>query len=80
MVPKWNMPNATKMSALAYRTFNTVVEHLGVVHMPTFRLEVCVICPLRMSIGFLLQLYRMLTTGSFLLCVPPHLGQNRIYE
>ncbi|KAF8344289.1 uncharacterized protein EI90DRAFT_3029088 [Cantharellus anzutake] len=39
MIPRWKMPNATKMSALAYRTFNTVMEHLSVVHMPTFRLE-----------------------------------------
>lgn len=40
MVDKWKMPTASKMSALAYRTYNHVMEHLGVFHMPTFRLNV----------------------------------------
>jgi len=41
MIDKWNMPTCTKMSALAYRTYNSILEHLGVFHMPTFRLNVC---------------------------------------
>ena len=40
MIPKWEIPNVTRMSALACRTFNTVMQHLGILHMPTFRLSV----------------------------------------
>jgi hypothetical protein len=41
MMPNWNVPNVTCMSALACRTFNTVVQHMGIFHLPTFRLSVC---------------------------------------
>ena len=34
------MPSVTRMSALAYRTFNTVMEHMSIFHTPTFRLSV----------------------------------------
>lgn len=40
MVDKWNMPSCSKMSALAYRTYNSILGHIGVFHMPTFRLNV----------------------------------------
>jgi hypothetical protein len=40
MIPTWDMPNVTRMSALACRTFNSILEHMGIVHMPTFRLSV----------------------------------------
>ncbi|KAF9520605.1 hypothetical protein BS47DRAFT_1335778 [Hydnum rufescens UP504] len=39
MIPTWDMPNVTRLSALACRTFNSVLEHMGIVHMPTFRLS-----------------------------------------
>ncbi|KAF9514062.1 hypothetical protein BS47DRAFT_1343556 [Hydnum rufescens UP504] len=39
MMPTWDMPNVTRLSALACRTFNSILEHMGIVHMPTFRLS-----------------------------------------
>jgi hypothetical protein len=52
MMPNWDVPNITRMSALACRTFNTIMQHMGIVHLPTFRLSVrhvqaciCVLLP-----------------------------------
>ena len=39
-VDRWQMPPITRLSAMACRTFNSVLEHLGVVHLPTFKLSV----------------------------------------